>query len=592
MCSVNGIVVKDDDDDDPSSCKVNILDCLVDGMKILKHRGPDSSGLMFDDEVMYFKDFEDIPKIDSKSNRLGIGHNRLAIVGNASQPISNEDESIWAVCNGEIYNYYELMEEFTYKHEFKTDTDTEIILHAYEDGLLDELDGDYAYCIYDKNQNIIILRRDIFGVKPLFYINTDSYFAFASEKKALWSFLARIHNKPLYEIRNHPIRRLEPNSQLIYDLSENEYIIEENIQKIRTDYFGNYCECNYSDNNNHNNYKTNKKDGNDNSVDNKKDGESFIDKSGGDENSKYVPNTNIKNTKNKYCSKKPKYEICKKELETALWDSISKRTRGIDKIGIIYSGGVDSTLVAKMASEYSETVLYCVGTEESEDLKYAENAAKDMGLKFRKKVISPSEYEKYLFKVAYAIDEINLMKLAVGIPIYVASEMAKKDGIKVVLSGQGADELFGGYNRYKRILSEKGKEELNKALYNDVMNIYKVNLERDDHCTMANSVELRVPFLDRDVVEVGLSLPIEYKICESGFRKRILRDVALKYIPKYIAYRPKKAAQYGSGSEKIIYSVARDYGYSKKKINEFFSNVLVNQLYEKNNNHQLDNLYH
>ena len=517
MCSINGIIVKDDDDD-PSSCKKKILEYLINGMKILKHRGPDGSGLMFDDEVIYFKEFSDVRIPFNKSNRLGIGHNRLAIVGHASQPIPNEDESIWTICNGEIYNYYELMEDLQNDHGINTDTDTEVILHTYEDDLLNELDGDYAYCLYDKNKNTIMLRRDIFGVKPLFYINRDKYFAFASEKKALWHLLMEIDGMSFEEAYNYPVSRLNPNSQLIYDLNENEYEVEENIQKIRVDYF-------------ENNYNTN-----------------------------------------------TDYETCKKELEEALWDSVSKRTRGIDRVGIIYSGGVDSTLIAKMASEYCDVILYTVGTEESEDIEYAEKASKDMGLKFRKKIIPPEEYEKYLLNVAYAIDEIDLMKLAVGIPIYVASEMAKEDGIKVVLSGQGADELFGGYNRYGKILSEKGKEGLKESLYNDVMNIYKVNLERDDHCTMANGVELRVPFLDKDVVEVGLSLPIEYKLDDEGLRKKILRDIASNYIPDYIAYRPKKAAQYGSGSEKMIYAVARKYGYSKKKINEFFENVLMEKI--------------
>ena len=517
MCSINGIIVKDDDDD-PSSCKKKILEYLINGMKILKHRGPDGSGLMFDDEVIYFKEFSDVRIPFNKSNRLGIGHNRLAIVGHASQPIPNEDESIWTICNGEIYNYYELMEDLQNDHGINTDTDTEVILHTYEDDLLNELDGDYAYCLYDKNKNTIMLRRDIFGVKPLFYINRDKYFAFASEKKALWHLLMEIDGMSFEEAYNYPVSRLNPNSQLIYDLNENEYEVEENIQKIRVDYF-------------ENNYNTN-----------------------------------------------TDYETCKKELEEALWDSVSKRTRGIDRVGIIYSGGVDSTLIAKMASEYCDVILYTVGTEESEDIEYAEKASKDMGLKFRKKIIPPEEYEKYLLNVAYAIDEIDLMKLAVGIPIYVASEMAKEDGIKVVLSGQGADELFGGYNRYGRILAEKGEEELKKSLHNDVMNIYKVNLERDDHCTMANGVELRVPFLDKDVVEVGLSLPIEYKLDDKGLRKKILRDIASNYIPDYIAYRPKKAAQYGSGSEKMIYAVARKYGYSKKKINEFFENVLMEKI--------------
>ena len=171
------------------------------------------------------------------------------------------------------------------------------------------------------------------------------------------------------------------------------------------------------------------------------------------------------------------------------------------------------------------------------------------------------------------------MKLSVGVPIYVASEMARRDGIKVVLSGQGADELFAGYKRYQRILLTKGEEELKRVLYRDVMNIYRVNLERDDHCTMANSVELRVPFLDKNLVEVALSLPVKYKVNEKE-RKIILRDIARKYLPEYVAYRPKKAAQYGSGSEKMIYAVGRSYGYSKKKIDNFLGEVLLKKMEE------------
>ena len=205
--------------------------------------------------------------------------------------------------------------------------------------------------------------------------------------------------------------------------------------------------------------------------------------------------------------------------------------------------------------------------------------AKDLNLKIRKKIISEEEYEEYVFKVAKAIDEVDLMKIGVGIPIYVASEMANEDGLKVVLSGQGADELFGGYARHERIYREKGEEELKKELLKDVYNLYKVNLERDDHCTMANGVELRVPFLDEEVVEIALSIPIEYKMSE--LRKRILRDVASQYLPDYIAYRPKKAAQYGSGGEKMIYKVAKKYGFSKKRINEFLDMLkrkIVNEL--------------
>ena len=517
MCSISGIIIKDDED---SSIRDRLREHLINIMKILKHRGPDSSGMMFDDEVVYFRDFEDTLSSNlRKPNRLGLGHNRLAIVGNASQPIPNEDENVWVICNGEIYNYYELMGDLEDRHNFYTDTDSEIIVHCYEEMILQELDGEYAYCIYDKEENKLLLGRDTFGVKPLFYIDTEKYFAFASEKKGLWYLLKSIDNLSFEEIYNYPVVSLHPNSHMIYDLDENRYYIVRDVQKIRVNYFNRY------------------KNGDDNRE----------------------------------------YEIYKKEVERVLWNGVIKRVRGLDKVGVVFSGGVDSTLVAKMASEYCNVILYTTGLEGSEDVEYAERVAEDLGLKLRKKIIDKEEYEEYLLKVAYAIDEIDLMKLSVGVPIYVASEMAKRDGIKVVLSGQGADELFAGYRRYQRILITKGEEEVKKVLYKDVMNIYRMNLERDDHCTMANSVELRVPFLDKSVVEVGLSLPVQYKVNERE-RKIILRDIAKKYIPEYIANRPKKAAQYGSGSEKMIYAVGKSYGYSKRKINIFLRDVILKKM--------------
>ncbi len=523
MCSIHGIILKNEDE--PPS--FNLSKYLLKSMAILKHRGPDSSGILLDEDVIYFNDFNiDISEYDDSN--IGIGHNRLAIVGSATQPIPNEDESIWTVCNGEIYNYYDLIDVLD-NHKFKTDTDTEVINHAYEEDILNELDGEYAYGIYDKNLNILILRRDTFGVKPLFYIDRKKYFAFSSEKKGLWNILMEYEGLSFKEVYNFPIKSLPPNSYLTYYIDRHRYDITEDVKYININYF-----------------KTKNKD----------------------------------------------YNIVLKEVESALWDAVAKRVREVDRVGIICSGGVDSTLIGKMASEYSEVVLYSVGIENSEDLLYATRISEDLGLTLRKKIITPEEYEKYLFNVAYCIDEINLMKIGVGIPIYVSSEMAKRDGIKVVLSGQGADELFGGYNRYLRILKENGAEELKKTLYYDILKIHKNNLERDDHCTMANSVELRVPFLDDNLVEIALSLPVRYLIDEN-VRKKILRDIASKYLPEYIAYRPKKAAQYGSGGEKIVYAVAKKYGYSKKNINKFFEEILfekVKERYENTINNIINNI--
>ncbi|ABR54121.1 asparagine synthase (glutamine-hydrolyzing) [Methanococcus vannielii SB] len=512
MCSISGIIAKDGESTNGRVLINNLSKHCINMMKMLKHRGPDSSGIILDGNVYYFNSFENTDLDFDGTFRLGISHNRLAIVGTTIQPISNHDKSIWIVCNGEIYNHVKLRENLATEHEFKTDSDSEVIIHSYEDELVDILDGDYAYALYNKEKNLLELRRDLMGVKPLFYLNRKDYFAFSSEKKALFYCLMEIEGMDFYSAFNfNEIHRVNPNSRIIYELNENSYYIEDNLEKINSNYFEGV-----------------------------------------------------------------NYEKCKDELENALLESVLKRVNGIEKVGIIYSGGVDSTLISKIASEFSNVTLYSVGTKDSEDLIYAERAAIEMGLKFRKKIILKEDYEKYLLSVAQAIDELDVMKLSVGIPIYVASQMAKEDGITVVLSGQGADELFAGYHRYKRIYDENGEEYLKESIKKDVYNIYRANLERDDHVTMANGVELRVPFLDKKVVEVSLSIPVKYKI--EGQGKKILREIALKYIPEYIAERPKKAAQYGSGSEKMVYSVSKDYGYSKKEISKFFENVLIEKI--------------
>jgi asparagine synthase (glutamine-hydrolysing) len=121
-----------------------------------------------------------------------------------------------------------------------------------------------------------------------------------------------------------------------------------------------------------------------------------------------------------------------------------------------------------------------------------------------------------------------------------------------MFSGQGADELFAGYHRYRRLLAEGRLED---ALRHDLENIHHVNLERDDVVTMANSVELRVPFLDLQLIGVALTIPADLKIRgpEDELRKRILREAAIEMgVPEYIAMRPKKAAQYGSGIDKVL----------------------------------------
>jgi len=240
------------------------------------------------------------------------------------------------------------------------------------------------------------------------------------------------------------------------------------------------------------------------------------------------------------------------DLKSSLKESVERRVRGLDGAALVFSGGVDSTLLAVLLDEHIDVRLYTVGLPGSSDPKFASRAAEDLGMELEVLEVTEDTIREALPHVLGAIEEYNLMKIGVAMPLYLASKAASADGYRVMFSGQGADELFAGYHRYRHLLAE-GK--LGEALRHDLENIYHVNLERDDAATMANSVELRVPFLDLRVIGVAMSIPAHLKIHgpEDELRKRILREAALEMgVPEYIAMRPKKAAQYGSGIDKVL----------------------------------------
>ena len=259
-----------------------------------------------------------------------------------------------------------------------------------------------------------------------------------------------------------------------------------------------------------------------------------------------------------------------------LYSAVLKRVENITDVGLIFSGGVDSTILALILKEIAQkrndtnTVeegivkplnvkLYSVGVENSQDIKFSKKIAEELNLPLKTIIIDETTVKESIKPVLTAIEDDNIMKLGVGMTIYLATKAMKEDGIKVALSGQGADELFGGYNRYLKHFEENSLIDayfsLDEEIYHDIANMYHVNLERDDAVSMANGVELRVPFLDKDIIDLALDIPGKYKIKngEDLLRKHILRDSAKSIgVPDYIALRPKKAAQYGSGINKIL----------------------------------------
>lgn len=213
--------------------------------------------------------------------------------------------------------------------------------------------------------------------------------------------------------------------------------------------------------------------------------------------------------------------------------------------GIAFSGGIDSTFLAVLAKRINPaTPLYAVGLPDSHDITQAEKAAEAIGMKdsLRIHLLSVKEIENLIPQIIRATESVDPMKIAIGIPLYVVAKIAREDGKRVILTGQGADELFGGYRRHEVFL-EQGSEVLDREIYSDIKKISVVNLERDDMVTMANSIELRVPFLDKDVIKTGLSIIPELKVLKKGslyIRKYIFRKTAEDLLPPELLWKEKK----------------------------------------------------
>ena len=244
------------------------------------------------------------------------------------------------------------------------------------------------------------------------------------------------------------------------------------------------------------------------------------------------------------------------------------KLRSAQRTGILFSGGLDSTLIAYFASRHSDVVLYAAGTEDSPDLEWARKVSDHFGWELRERVFDLDDVEEVVEKLIFAIEEPNPMNLAIGVPLYFATELAKRDGVKVLLSGQGADELFGGYAKYL---------ERPELMWSDLLNMAERNLARDDKIAMLNSVEGRFPFLSLPVVGIALRTPRELKIA-GGRRKIILRRLALRLgIPEWIANREKKAAQYGSRAQKLLEKLAKREKLSLREFAErLFRETLPN----------------
>jgi asparagine synthase (glutamine-hydrolysing) len=264
--------------------------------------------------------------------------------------------------------------------------------------------------------------------------------------------------------------------------------------------------------------------------------------------------------------------------EKALVSSMKKRTQDFDRIGIIFSGGIDSVIIAWLAKKMvREVICYTGGIQDSSDIVFARQIAKKLKLKLRVNELTHDEVEQIIPEVLNVIEDTNAGQVEVAVPVYAAIKLAHDDGIKVMFTGQGADELFGGYSWYTKVVEKEGYQKLREHMTEDLLLLYRETLEREDKIAMAHSIEMREPFLDMGVIRVSMQMEMKLNVKskDDSFGKHVHRRLAEKLgIPRKIAYRMKEAAQHGSGMHNVFDSIARKHGFDESTMSTRYLDVL------------------
>ena len=251
------------------------------------------------------------------------------------------------------------------------------------------------------------------------------------------------------------------------------------------------------------------------------------------------------------------------ELDMLMTDAIASRTRGISGASLGFSGGIDSSILAHYLDKAGVDLdLICVGLEGSREFETAETAAEALDLPLRLEAFTAEDVENDLDGVLWSIEEPDPMKTSVAIPINWTARSAAEYGSKVFFSGNGSDELFGGYHRHAQEYAEHG-EAVVSSIFRDVSESYRVNYERDHKVCMDAGLELRLPFSDLPLIEWGLSIPPNLKLSggPGSPRKLVLRSLARRLgLPEEISGRPKKAIQYSTGVNAALRRLAKREG--------------------------------
>ena len=490
----------------------NVIPLSKSMMISMNKRGPDGTGLLIDNKVYKYESPEKI-LCNNLNTKLVLGHNRLAIVGdkNYIQPFQSCDGKIIMEHNGEIYNYKILKERLQKDHKFISNTDSEVVVHLLE----------HYYKETGYTNLLTAIKKTVADI--------DGIYAFA---------IKDTNEDKIYLVRDRlGIRQIYygQNDKVIGFASERKGLWQIGIKEPTLSLLPGHCVI-------------------------------LSDKISSPiriadppiSSNNVMMHSNLEDAIGSY--------------KTALYNSIKKRSQDLSKIGIIFSGGIDSVLIAKITKELVPNVTcYTSGIDGSDDIRFSKVIAEELDLDLKINELDVGDIERMLPTILNVIETNNSTQVEVSIPIFAALNLAAMDGLRVVFTGQGADELFGGYPWYAKIVSKYGYSKLKEYMLQDLLLLHKETLEREDKIAMAHSLEMREPFLDSDVVKTATSINMNLNITNNNdiFGKRVHRELARQIgIPKYIAYREKQAAQHGAGIHGILTKIAEKNGFNKKMVNE------------------------
>lgn len=458
MCGIVGIF-------DLKTASQQLRPQVLEMSKKLRHRGPDWSGVYCGEKAL-------------------IAHERLAIVDPESggQPLYSKDRKLILGVNGEIYNHREIRKQFDGKYEFLTGSDCEVILALYrekKEKFLDEMNGIFAFALYDEEEDAYLIARDHIGIIPL-YQGWDAFgnYYVASELKALEGYCKKIEEFP----PGHYFYSKDGELKRWYVRDWMEY---ENVK--------------------------------DNAAD--------ID-----------------------------------ELSQSLEDAVHRQLMSDVPYGVLLSGGLDSSITSVLAKKFSRKRIedndqkdawwpqlhsFVIGLEGSPDLAAARKVADHIGTVHHEIHYTIQEGLDAIRDVIYHIETYDVTTVRASTPMYMVARVIKSMGIKMVLTGEGADEIFGGYLYFHKA---PNAEEFHKESVRKVSRLHLYDCLRANKSLASWGVEGRVPFLDKEFVDVAMRFNPEAKMAKDGrIEKWCLRKGFEKYLPESVAWRQKEQFSDGVG---------------------------------------------